>query len=137
LASRGARDAADGNGVRLVEWTGLAEALRSSNARAKLALHALKIGVIALRQAAGMIDVESMRRVGDEIAGTGRDAFRSHAGRIVHGDPWRRTSPGGRNPTFEQWSRPDGQPHASRYRIALSHGTCCHRERTRGRRFQD
>lgn len=52
--------------------------------RDDFAIRALKIGVIALRQAAGTIDVEAMRRVGDDIIGSVRDAFRGHADRMNH-----------------------------------------------------
>jgi hypothetical protein len=50
--------------------------------RDEYALHALRIGVLASRHAAGAIDVEAIRRAGDDVVSTVREVFLQHAAKV-------------------------------------------------------
>ena len=52
------------------------------NERNEFALHALRIGVLSLRHAAGAVDVDSIRRAGEQIVTSVREVFLEHANRV-------------------------------------------------------
>jgi hypothetical protein len=50
--------------------------------RNAFALHALRVGVLAMRQASGALDVEAVRRAGEDVVAGLREVFLAHAARV-------------------------------------------------------